>query len=445
MILVLAGGMLLLGGCRAPSPVIPGWVQLSALTPLHPNQVMLVDLDRRLADLAAQRARLLERTELPLPPESIEQTLPALAEMPSPAAPILPDPPSLQPAHQQVLDDYRKRGAEIGKRLLIRQERLQVQRIAQQRKGDREQLDRQAEEQRRALLLKYRIPVQEATLRAELTEQAAVTAEQQAVARELQYQFAQQQYDDAEKQYRQATRQVTLPRAGSTAFPLSATAHTHMQEALTRMHQLESTLPSLKVRAKNYRIEADRTKAQLVASMKALKTQDDELNRQLQMLDQQKQQAVKAAEVGYALELLHESTLTARDINLRIERRIAERERQMQITPPQASAETEPVLSFPAQPSGTLSIEALAFRDAVGKADVKAYRARLEALQTIDTLTERLAQEQRILRETIVKDTRAAARDMAVQHGYTITFDQRAGKALTTEMCDWLRHYWPPS
>ena len=444
MILALWGG-LWLGGCRTPSAPARGWVRLSALTPLHPNQVMLADLDHRLDSLAAQRTRLFGRAELALPPESVEQTLPAWEALSSPDAPVIPAPPSLAPGQQQVLEDYRKRSAEIGKRLLIRQERELQQQIDRQRKEDSTRISKNKDDEWRAKQEALRTPLIAAQLRTEMAKQAWETAAQQATTNNAQYQVAQQQYSDAQKQYQQAQLALPAPRPGSSAVPPLATANTRLLDAKNRLQQLNTMLPSLKLRAEHYHTSALRAEALYTARAKEFQALRDDEQQQWQAIEQEAKSAENAAESGYTHQILQQETTAERDIDRRIAGRMAARQTQLQSAHVDVPLPApEPTLSFPARPAGTQRMEMPTFRDAVGKTDVKALRVRLDATRVLDQLIERLQAERQLLRDTIARDTRAAVGDIAAQHGYTLVFDHPAGKDLTQTARGWLSHYWPP-
>jgi hypothetical protein len=80
---------------------------LDALTPLHPNHLLLADIDRRLASLAALHERVDARAGLPLPPATVEQPLPVSTPLPS-APTVTRDAPDAGDL-DSLAQEYRKR------------------------------------------------------------------------------------------------------------------------------------------------------------------------------------------------------------------------------------------------------------------------------------------------------------------------------------------------
>ncbi|HEX2948281.1 MAG TPA: hypothetical protein VHV83_01705 [Armatimonadota bacterium] len=85
--LLLAGCLLMISGCRKPSPPsqVTAWARIDALTALHPSSTMVTDIDHRVLTLLAQRDQLLRTMPVTTPPRTIDLPVPALQSMPGPA------------------------------------------------------------------------------------------------------------------------------------------------------------------------------------------------------------------------------------------------------------------------------------------------------------------------------------------------------------------------
>jgi len=93
MVFFLLGILLLITGCRPPVTPARGWIRLAALTTLHPQQVMVTDLDHRLNGLLLERAWLAQLPTSSLPPARIDYSTPAQSALPAPPheeAPLKP-------------------------------------------------------------------------------------------------------------------------------------------------------------------------------------------------------------------------------------------------------------------------------------------------------------------------------------------------------------------
>ncbi len=83
----------LLTGCRQsapPTPPLQAWAHWEALLPLHPSHYMVADLDRQLASLTRQRARLLAQPALTLPAGEVTHEAASLPALQAPSAPTEP-------------------------------------------------------------------------------------------------------------------------------------------------------------------------------------------------------------------------------------------------------------------------------------------------------------------------------------------------------------------
>ncbi|MHB9023259.1 MAG: hypothetical protein ACYC7E_03665 [Armatimonadota bacterium] len=103
-----------------------------------------------------------------------------------------------------------------------------------------------------------------------------------------------------------------------------------------------------------------------------------------------------------------------------------------------------PPMSFQEIPGGSLRVTADSMAHEFAAANVRTAQGRQETVRAIDrSIAELLAQRRQVQAEMRV-DTRKAVESLAIQHGYRVSIDARAGEEITAAMRGWLAAYWPP-
>lgn len=372
----------LLTGCRQPAPPAPpttAWIRLEGLTPLHPSQRMLTDLDQRLTALAAQRARLRTRATPDTPDRLYQQNTPPLdgLHQPPPQVALAPPPATIT---QRSLNDLRHDETQRWQRDLLRQQRTLTERAAARVQQQLARLDDDAETRQHALAVQYRTRL---------------------VNAEAQYQIA-------EKQLVEAQAFLTKNPDSENGKRLATRGE---RDTAARKNQWEKLKGDFDSDWQKIAKEvAEQKDAALAEHQRALR---DELQRLQQQLRTAAETRATAAHQRAAAGALPE-------------------------TPPDLPVD----VTFPAAPGGAVRLDAKDLQQAAKTAIREHAHDQQATLHAIDLTIAELTQERRALRDTILRDTQDAARAVAAQHGYHLAFTPTRGKQLTSEVRGWLQEYW---
>ena len=425
ILLVLALAAVILPGCRReqPKPPAQGWVRLAALQSLHPNRAMLTDIDRRLATLAAQRARLLEHPTLPLPPDTIPLDTPALAPLPSPAGVEEPAWPTLPPAPK--IAELRTRLTEDMTRQYLRlQQDMAAQRSAEYLEKERA-LRRQADGRRTDIAREYGTRIPNANVRVGAAAQQATRAKKDADMARAQAELARESAKEQEK--------------AVAAAPADKKRLKTYQEAQERLRQLDQRAERLEEHARQQRATADDIARQLAEDLQTLKDAQAkvlaELRDELAGVDRQLTGQMNARLAAWRAQAEE-----------KIERQLAERTARLEEeNAPRANLPSPAPLAMPEIATRPLTTSSAEMRIAVNQTRFSGFQSRLQAVRAIDDVVHQLTLERLALEESITRDTRLAAHSAAAQHGWRIQFDQPVGKDVTDKVHTWLSAYWPPA
>lgn len=153
-----------LAGCRTTQrQPAHAWVRLDALTPLHPQQRMITDIDHRLQTLAEQRRHLLGHDDVSIAPAVVA------LEVPSRTAVTGPPPAPTVIRHSQEL---RTKELAAQRRLLLQErerkyvaiQRALNQQYAQKLEDEQQRLAQSATSRLQAIDQKYALPLTNARL-----------------------------------------------------------------------------------------------------------------------------------------------------------------------------------------------------------------------------------------------------------------------------------------
>lgn len=387
---LLACIVLLLSGCRQ-SPPLRGDARLSALLALHPGQVMVEDIDHRLAVLAAQRVHIAERQESMLPPVAVVQDTPLLSALPSPPP---PHPPSSWQQQLHTEDQQALHRVLVGRweRQYLREARQVGDDLAGMHVDAERRLTEEAERGRTRIGERYRQPWLRASVRWALAKTQVDTAKARRISA--------QQYADAHAH--DAAGQQLLQAASA-----------RVEEALRAAQQAEEEFTTLdrQYAAELHKVD-ERWLADRAAAREAL---DRTVNARLAALRAKHDEEIQRA-------LSHMNAVSV---------------------PPEDAISPATPLHFPAVAGGQLSLQPTPVRAAVEMNQARSQQDRTQAVQAIDqTVTALQQQRQRQLTE-MVTETRAAAQAVAAQHGYRLTFDTARRPDVTDDVQAWLQAYWP--
>lgn len=413
--LVIVG---LASGCRRPAPSARGWARLEALLPLHPNQGMLADIDRRLDALAAQRSRLLEHPDAPLPPEYIAFDLPAADSLPAPA-------PVRAPSRPVIAVEPRQ--AEL--RVRLEEEMThQYARVLKQAESERQdayvekerELQRRTDDRREAGAKEYEFRIPPAKVRLRLANEQAARARNDAVSAQS-----------------QATR--AREHAVSVARQYAKNPEKHRKEiraAEENAQYYENRAARLQEHAEAQQAAADAIAGQLAIDTREFAAAQARIGEELR-------HSLAAVERELEDEMRDRLADWRRQAENAIDRRLTEHAARLTDENVRPLAEAPPVLEFPTLPFRPMTTQSGGMRIAVNTTDFHAFQRRLDAARAIDETVLKLTAEREQHRRAIDHDTRAAARAAAAQHNYTVAFDRPAGREITSDLHRWLAEYWP--
>ncbi len=415
----------MLSGCRKPVPPTAGWVRLSALTPLHPNQAMVDDLDRRLEGLAEQRRRLLDRQTFALPPEYVREESPPLATLPSPAPSRLPGLAALP-----VKSPERVRSRQLAEedRSFLRHEREQRMKIAEEMPVIEATLRHKASNEKDAIAQRYRADILQSGWNLALLESRVRTARREADTAKDRYESNRASLE-AKKAFLSSQQQLKSRQRTKLAKEIA--------EQQQRVEQQSARNAALAREAAKLDAEAATLRAKYERDRRNYEGEGGELAR----VDQKLTAALAAA--------------SARNESILAQMKVAHRNRRQAIEQwkpsPEPSAErsrdietvTTPTFDMAETPTHPLEIETLEFHHSINNANFKSLQQRLAAVRTIDETVHRLTLRRIALTGVIARDTADAARSVALQHGFQITVDQPTGKDVTNDVRAWLGGYWP--
>lgn len=417
LLMILALIIVGLAGCRRPEPPARGWARLEELRPLHPNQAMLADIDRRLDALAAQRARLLEHPDAPLPPEFIPLDLPA-AGLPSPEPVSAPPRPVI--AIEPRLAELRAR--------LEEEMNSQYSRMRQQAEAERNAaytakeraLQRDADERRETAAREFATRITPAKVRLKLANEQVERAR-----------------NDADSAQTRAIR--AREQAGAVIREYAKNPEKHRKE-ISKAEEDARYYENRAARLRDYAAEkqqaAEAVANQLAADMRKLDAGQAQIDEELR----QSLADIAREQVDEMRDRLAEWRRQAEDT---IDRRLAEHAARLTAENNRLAAEPPPSLRFPDLPPRSNTINTGRMRIAVNTADFTAFQRRLDAARAIDETAEKLRREREQCSQAIDRDTRDAARAIAAEHNWTVELDKQTGRDITNNLRRWMADYWP--
>ncbi|MHB0936120.1 MAG: hypothetical protein ACYDCO_11735 [Armatimonadota bacterium] len=419
LLLILALAAVWLAGCRQqPAPPAQGWVRLQALLPLHPNQAMLTDIDRRLDALAAQRRQILEHPEAPLPPEYIALDLPAVDPLPA-AQPTAAPPRPAVPAEPRLAEMRARLTEAMSRRYARLKQELADERDAAYAEKERE-LRRQADVRREDAAKEYALRIPPAKIRLRLANEAAARARGDADAAQAQAATARERADTVARAYAKddLRHRKEIRKAEENANYYENRARSLADYAAEKQAAADDIARRIDKDSRELAAAQAKIGEEMTAELAAFKNE--------QAKDMQARLASWKAREEHAIDL-----------------KIAERAAQLTAENDRPAAAPPPAVNFPALPPRPITTNSGRMRGEVNAAGFNAYKRRLAAVNAIDDTVDKLTTQRRELCKTIEQDTREAILALAAQHHYTVQFDKPAGQELTPAMRRWLTEYWP--
>jgi hypothetical protein len=396
-------------------------VRLEALTALHPNAAMLTELDRRLAVLQAQRARILGQSSPAPAPDGVSEATPALPAIASPA----PEPLAASPTAGVAVKDLVALRATLTRqheRELIRRQRSLQTTAAADLQREYARLEAEADARRQQAHQDARQPISAAELR--LGQAAQRLATQEDWKRR------------ADRQAEEADRKAETLRLYADAHPKDkrAAAQAAAQDAwCVRAHAAAAAQEKeyKTVKQKYYELDTAAFDAQQ-ALTDALQTIDDDL-----ATARKTAADASAGRLADAVAQLKVDVRKSIDVEVAKEAARLTQEAKQEM-PPSAT----PTIIDSEVPAGRLALESAAVARGVRGGETAAAGSHAAALRAIDAAVADLQTERARVREAIRLDTRAMAITLAAQHGYLLAIDRRAGRDLGAPMRRWLHDYW---
>ncbi len=383
---------------------------------------MLDDLDRRLAGLSAQRARLLGDAGGAPPPTDIAQDTPALPAPPAAESAAAPPSPTATIHARQLAALLRTLERQADRDLLREEQALRAD-AARQVAAARERLRAETDTAIERAAREDGFAVQALDIRR--------TVAQEQVKTKLLL-IADLQRKDAG-----ADAQAKAARTYADAYPGDKRARERAEKTeawakytARRMDVLQEDARAATARLETITRDLGRARARLRARLNAL---DAAYQRDVDAAVADS--ATRLNDTLAALRARAKQTM-AQQVTHEADRLAQERLRELPPAPPVRVA-------FNAVPAGELRLETADLRDAVMHADAAARQGGAAAVQAVDRVIARLTAERAAMAARIAEDTRALAASLAAQRGILLAFDRRAGADMTGDVQRWLGEYWP--